>query len=143
LRLKRPPRIKVLEALGSIADGRIRKEGEKYRVRSSEGDREYEVWVKGDLAYSDDNGTKFRHYVGYPIIAVLMMEGRLPFDERIARSLKGVPWRKLNEELKNYSAVEDLVIQEAERRGVKREEIDLFVEKVLNELGRLKLNEPT
>jgi hypothetical protein len=81
--------------------------------------------------------------VGYPIIAVLMMEGRLPFDERIARSLKGVPWRKLNEELKDYSAVEDLVIQEAERRGVKREEIDLFVEKVLNELGRLKLNEPT
>lgn len=135
-----PPRIKVLEALGSIADGRVKKEGEKYRVASSEGDREYEVWVKGDLVYSDDNGTKFRNYVGYPIIAVLMIEGKLPFDERIAQSLKGIPWRKLNEEMKNYSLVEERVLRQTEEKGVKREEIDRLVKRVLDELGKLRLN---
>ena len=107
-----PPRIKVLEALGAIADGRVKVLGHgRAEVISSEGDRVYKVYVdveKG-LAYSDDNGTRLRGYVGYPIIALLMKMGVLTYDERLAEALKGIPWRRLNETYKRYSIVERIV----------------------------------
>ncbi|ABM80844.1 hypothetical protein [Hyperthermus butylicus] len=140
--LRLPPRIKVLEALGAIADGRVEKTGDHvYRVVSSEGDRVYRVYVDPGqgLAYSDDNGTKLRGYVGYPIIAVLMLEGVLPYDERLAKALQGIPWRRLNEKYKRYALVEAEVKRVAAGKGVAPAELDAFVEKVMAELHRLKL----
>ncbi|EWG07485.1 MAG: hypothetical protein ASUL_03214 [Candidatus Aramenus sulfurataquae] len=139
MKLKLPPRIKVLEALGAIADGRIRKADDHYEVVSSEGDRTYIVKVNGNKVSSTDNGTTYRGYVGYPIIAVLMLEGRLPFNEKVSKSLKGIDWRRLNEQYKSYAKVEELVKKIAEERGVKKEEIDTTVEVVLNELKRIPL----
>ncbi len=142
--LRAPPRIKILEALGAIADGRVRCLDDKCKralVVSSEADREYRVYVdveKG-VAYSDDNGTRFRGYIGYPIIAVLMMQGRLPFDERIAESLKGIDWRRLNSKLKRYALVEAEVKKIAAKRGVEHCEIDEFVERVMGRLRTLRL----
>ncbi|HIP65641.1 MAG TPA: hypothetical protein EYH08_03835 [Pyrodictium sp.] len=142
--LRTPPRIKVLEALSAIADGRIElvSEDKKFaRVRSSLGDRVYVVYVdpvKGE-AYSDDNGTRYRGYMGYPIISLLMIQGVLPFDKRIADALKGIPWRELNEKYKRYDVVEKIVLSEAEKRGVTRSEIQEFVDKVYRELKKIKL----
>ena len=142
--LRAPPRIKVLEALGAIADGRIEliSEDKKFaRVRSSLGDRVYTVYVdpvKGE-AYSDDNGTRYRGYIGYPIISLLMLQGALPFDQKIAEALKGIPWKELNEKYKRYAIVEKIVLSEAERRGVKPDKVQEFVDKVYRELKRLKL----
>ena len=141
-RLSLPPRIKVLEALGSIADGRVRKIGENIaRVTSSTGDRKYLVYVDPEkrVAYSDDNGTKYRGYIGYPIIAMLMIEGALPYDERIAKALAGIPWKKLNERFKRYAIVERIVKREALQRGVKPKEIDSFIRKVMDRLSALNL----
>ncbi|EZQ01728.1 MULTISPECIES: hypothetical protein [Acidianus] len=140
VKLKLPPRIKVLEALGAISDGRIKKKGEEeYEVISSEGDRKYRVFIRDDSAFSDDNGTKFRGYVGYPIIAVLMLEGKLSYSKRISEVLKGIDWRKLNETYKNYAKVEDIVLKKAEESGISRDEINKEVEEVINELRRLSL----
>jgi hypothetical protein len=138
--LARPPRIKVLEALGAIADGRVKKVSDtEFEVISSEGDRTYKVMIKGSEVDSTDNGTVYRGYVGYPIIAALMLEGRLPFDRRIAEALKGIDWRKLNEEMKAYWKVERVVFRIAEERGVKREEIERFADDVLKRLDALRL----
>jgi len=140
--LRRPPRIKVLEAAGAIADGRVVFTGDGCaRVTSSMGDRVYTVCVDVErgLAYSDDNGTVYRGYVGYPIIAVLMLKGVLPFDKRIAEALKGIEWKRLNERYKRYAVVERIVKGIAEKRGVGREEIDEFVERVMAALSRLRL----
>ncbi len=142
--LRLPPRIKVLEALGAIADGRVECLDEACRaarVTSSEGDRVYRVYVdveKG-VAYSDDNGTRYRGYIGYPIIAVLMKQGRLPFDERLASALRGIPWRRLNETLKRYALVEREVKRIVAERGVEPRELDEFVEKVMSSLRRLRV----
>ncbi|ABP94929.1 hypothetical protein HA72_0754 [Metallosphaera sedula] len=143
MRLRQPPRIKVLEALGAIADQRVRKVDNHYEVISSEGDRKYTVSVEGNNVSSDDNGTRFRNYVGYPIIAVLMLEGRLPYDEELAKALAGIPWRKLNEEMKDYSKVEEIVLKRAEEKGVKRERIEDFVNRVMENVRRLGLNKVT
>ena len=140
--LRLPPRIKVLEALGAIADGRVKLEGGgRATVVSSDGTRSYRVYVdpvKG-VAYSDDNGTRLRGYIGYPIIAVLMLMGRLSYDERLAKALAGIPWRRLNEAAKSYRVVERIVKEEAARRGVRPEELDSFVDKVMAELRRIRL----
>ncbi len=134
-----PPRIKVLEALSAIADGRVRREGDHYVIVSSDGSRSYTVYVdegKG-LVYSNDNGTVYRGYVGYPIMAVLMMLGLLSFNKELSEGLRGVPWRELNEKYKNYSMVMDVI-----RRRVGEDKWPLyekFIDEVLGELRKLNL----
>jgi len=142
VKLRSPPPIKVLEALSAIGDGRVVVLDEKNaRVYSSDGSRIYRVYVdtQHGIAYSDDNGTKYRKYVGYPIIAFLMIRGVLPFDEKLANALRGIPWRRLNETLRNYTAVERVVKEIAKSRGVGPEELDRFVSKVMDSLRNLEL----
>jgi len=140
--LRLPPRIKVLEALGAIADGRIKIiDGYRAQVVSSEGDRIYDVYVdvsKGQ-AYSNDNGTKYRGYVGYPIIALLMIKGVIPFYRDVAEALKGIPWRELNEKYKKYAIVESIVKDIARKRGISPSYIDLVISRVLSTLKTLRL----
>lgn len=140
--LKLPPRIKVLEALGCIGDQRIRVINDKEaRVISSDHTRNYYVYVDLDLraVFSDDNGTKFRGYVGYPIIAFLMLKGILPLDENLVKALAGIPWKRLNETYKSYQVVEKVVLQKAKNFGIEEEYIESFIEKVLKELTSLRL----
>ncbi len=61
---------------------------------------------------STDNGTVHRGYVGYPIISFLMVKRLLPINEELMNSLKGIPWRKLNEEYKSYAKVMDVIIKD-------------------------------
>lgn len=140
--LSRPPRIKVLEALGCIADGRIKVINENYvKVTSSLGDKTYNVYVdlNRGVAYSDDNGTKYRNYIGYPIIALLMIKGVLPYDKRISEALKGIPWKILNEKYKKYALVEREVLKIARSKGISSSELMSFVKKVMNKISELKL----
>jgi len=140
--LRLPPRIKVLEALSSIADGRIERVSEKrWRVVSSDGSRIYDVCVnlEKNVVYSDDNGTVYRGYIGYPIIAALMLLGVVSYNGRVAEAVKRIPWRKLNEEYKNYKAVEEVVKKIVEDRGVSAEVVDAAIEEAMKTLERLKL----
>ncbi len=137
-----PPRIKILEAMGAIADGRVERIGpRRYRVTSSEGDRVYNVYVDpvSLLVYSDDNGTRYRGYVGYPIIAVLMLEGIIPYDREVAEALRGIPWRKLNETYKRYALVENEVKRIVVQRGIPVERLDEVVDRAMQALRGLRL----
>jgi hypothetical protein len=140
--MRLPPRIKILEALSAIADGRIKLLSEKdAEVVSSDGARTYRVYV--DLgrraAYSDDNGTVYRGYVGYPIISFLMARGVLPVDERLGQALKGIPWRKLNEQYKRYDAVMELVKAQLKDRGIPGDEVERYIDAVMERLKGLGL----
>lgn len=142
VKLRLPPAIKILEALSAIGDGRVVVlDDKRAKVYSSDGSRVYRVYVdtQQGIAYSDDNGTKYRRYIGYPIIAFLMIRGVLPFDEKLANVLKGIPWRKLNETLRSYAAVERIVKEIVKSRGVEPEVLDSFVSKVMNSLRSLEL----
>ncbi|MCE4602905.1 MAG: hypothetical protein F7B18_06970 [Desulfurococcales archaeon] len=146
-RLRPPPDIKVLEAAGALGDGRVHAEKlgmglVKALVSSSGGERRYLVVVKvpGDkrpttiYAYSDDNGTRYRGYVGYPIIAVLMIEGLLPRDRRLEEALAGLKWRELNERYKRYSLTKEHALKAASRLIPYRE----AVEYVASAMARLR-----
>lgn len=137
MKLKLPPRIKVLEALGAVADGRVKMLGPgRCEVLSSEGDRVYHVEISGRRVYSDDNGTVYRGYVGYPIIACLMAEGRLPTDPQLAEKLKTIPWRKLNEQYKKYEEVLRHIYTE---RAIDRAEAERYIDAVLKQLAQMQL----
>jgi DNA-dependent RNA polymerase auxiliary subunit epsilon len=142
MRLKLPPRVKVLEALGSIADGRVRVINDsEAEVKSSTGDRVYKVLVdvKSNKVFSNDNGTYYRNYVGYPIIAFLMVKGILPYDDKLANALKGINWRKINETYKNYSLVENHVKDLLKSKNFSAEYVDKFIDEVLKKLKSLPL----
>jgi len=143
-----PPKIKVLEAAGAIGDGRV-KVGEESgqtvlvaQVGSSDGSRIYKVALKRVdsriLAYSDDNGTRYRGYVGYPIIALMMIANLLPRNPKIENALKGIPWKALNERFKKYSMVEEH-IRLMVSSMVSWDEIESFRSEVLRRLSKMSI----
>lgn len=143
--LSHPPRIKVLEAIGAIGDGRIKQVSDtKALVKSSMGDREYKVVLIGQdartfRAYSNDNGTLFKGYVGYPILAFMMVKGYLPLDREVMNAMKGVPWKELNERYQKYAVVESIVISRAEKLNVPRNIVDDYINIVLKKLSLYKI----
>ena len=98
---KMPPREKVVEAWTAIADGRVKIQDDRAEVESSDGAKRYTVRFRGDTFSSDDNATFWRGYAGYPVIAVLMLQGRLPLDMAEADLWKGVNWTVTNKKFRN------------------------------------------
>lgn len=135
-----PPRVKVLEALGCIADKRIEFIGEREaQVIGSDGKRTYRVVWDGKLGiYSTDNGSVYRGYLGYPSIAFFMLKGILPYDEKLAQALKGIPWREINEKFKSYRLTEEYVKELLAKKGIQPAYVDAFIKRVLGEIRRLK-----
>ncbi len=144
--LRTPPRVKILEALSAIADKRVeivKKEGGKIEaiVTSSTGERRYTVCIdlKKGVAYSDDNGTKYRGYMGYPILSLLMIEGVLPINEDLANALRGLPWKHLNEQFKKYALVEMYVKNHLKNLGLDPRLVDTYIDKVMTALRNVNL----
>lgn len=136
---KIPPRIKVYEALGCIADRHVVFISDNQAtVLSSEGSRKYKVLFSGVSIASDDNGSKWRGYLGYPSIAVLMLRGLLPFNAGMAEALRGIKWYQLNKKFGNY----DMTIKEAEnvaaKRGIDLENLRKFVDSAMDEIKKKK-----
>ena len=102
--MKMPPKEKVLEAYSAIADGRVRMEEGKASVLSSDRTKEYTVMWQGPMYASDDNATYWQGYPGYPVIAVLLLQGKLTCRKDLMEPLKNIPWKQLNDRYKrNYA----------------------------------------
>ncbi|MEM5870709.1 MAG: hypothetical protein QW758_02010 [Candidatus Aenigmatarchaeota archaeon] len=138
---KIPPKVKIYEALGCIADNHVEFISEKEAiVTSSEGNRKYYVTFDLDKNFinSDDNGSKFKGYLGYPSIAILMLKGILPFDKRISDALKGIKWKRLNDKFKDYNKTIEEALRIAKERGVDEKDIENFVSQVMDEIKSKK-----
>lgn len=142
---KKPPKIKVLEALGTLADGRVHLNGNTAKVYSSSGNKFYEV--KYDAANqaitANDNGSYWRHYLGYPAIAYLLAAGIIEFNPKIAALLKGLAWKDINTKFKNdWDKTEEYIKEKLspDEKGALDAEVDRIYEAVnmldLNQLGK-------
>ncbi len=139
-----PPVAKVYEALSAVADGRVTLTGETTaEVLSSERDKTYTVkWAAGSIT-SNDNATRWQGYIGYPIIAVLLQSGRLPFDPAAAEALGGVPWHALNQQYKrDYDAAVEHVLAGVRQRGGDDAAIRAEVGRIYGALAGLQLERP-
>lgn len=102
---KLPPPEKIYEAYSAVADGRVAMRDGSATVTSSNGEKTYSVSWDGDEYASDDNATRWQGYPGYPVLAVLMLQGRLPYRPETAALFAGIDWTSLNARHKrNYAA---------------------------------------
>jgi hypothetical protein len=138
-----PKRAKVYEALGAVADGRVRLLGQtRAEVVSSTEERTYTVtWSDdGRVFSSNDNASYWQRSMGYPIIAVLLAAGRLVYDPAVAAPLAGVAWKRLNDAFKrDYDKTVAAALQAAEERGADRAAIVAHVEAIYAQLEALAL----
>lgn len=102
---KLPPIEKIPEAYSAIVDGRVEITDNTALVKSSDLKKVYTIKWHDNMYYSNDNSTYWQNYPGYPVLAVLMLQDRLPYNESITSYFKNVNWHKLNEENKrDYKA---------------------------------------
>lgn len=91
--IKIPPIEKIHEAYSAVADGRITIKDTEADVLSSDLAKQYLVKWENETYSSNDNASYWKGYLGYPIIAVLMLQGKLSLDKEIAENFKGINWR--------------------------------------------------
>lgn len=134
---KMPPIEKVYEAWTALADNRVRLHTDYADVDSSDGQKHYVVRFSGDQYSSDDNATYWQGYPGYPVIAVLMLQGRLPYDAEEAEKWKDINWTELNKKFKNRYA--EAVAEVARERGIDSVESNAKAQKVMDALQSLPI----
>ena len=101
---KLPPIQKILEAYTAIVDKHVNLTKDQAEVASSNGAKTYTVNWDDNEYHSNDNATYWQGYAGYPVIAVLMLQGKLPFNQKLADNFKSVNWNEINSKFKrNYA----------------------------------------
>lgn len=138
-----PPIEKIYEALTAIADGRVKFEGDKNRaegkahVEASSSEKCYEVTWELNTYSSNDKGTYWQGYPGYPVVAVLMLQGKLPYDENLARQLSNINWKEVIRRHGNdYRAAVSEVL---DKRGIDAREAGVSAQAAFSDLERLPI----
>lgn len=119
--MKMPPIEKVHEALTAIADNRITIDNDNNiaTVISSDNNKKYTVDWKDNIYSSNDNATYWQGYPGYPIIATLLMQSKINYNNEVLKYLKNINWKDLNTKFKNnYKEVVKYVYNDIEKEGI-------------------------
>ncbi|MFH1472824.1 MAG: hypothetical protein ABIF06_00195 [bacterium] len=103
MKWKHPPIIKIYEALGAVADNRVEISGNIAKVYSSTGNKFYDVSYdsQANAIMSNDNGSYWKGYLGYPAIAYLFKIKTLEYKSEFGDLLKGIHWKDINKKFKN------------------------------------------
>lgn len=134
---KYPPLGKIYEAWTALADGRVHMKKNEGEVTSSDGTKHYLIRWSGNQYSSDDNSTYWQGYPGYPVIAVMMLQGKLPYDEEEAALWKGVNWNAINKKYKNKYA--EAVAEVIKERGINPDSAHEKAQKVMEALQGLDI----
>ncbi len=137
---KMPPAEKIHEALSAIADGRISMEENAASIVSSNYTKKYTVKFDGNEYASNDSGTYWQKYPGYPVIAVLILQGKLPGPEPLFPYFKGIDWNGLNKKHKNnYAEAAAEALAKMEEKGADLDAINKAVSEIYDKLASLKI----
>lgn len=135
---KFPPIEKILEAYTAIADNHVKLENDQALVTSSNEAKTYTVTFHNNAYTSNDNASYWQGYLGYPGIAVLMLQGKLPYDKELAQQFAGVDWNKINQEYKrNYAQAADTVMT---AKGIGKKKAETELHHVYDTLKQLSIN---
>lgn len=137
---KLPPIEKIYEAYSAVADGRVTLGEDSAKVASSDRSKEYTVRWKDGQYSSNDSATYWQGYAGYPVIAVLMLQGRLELDRSAAELFRGINWKELNKKHKSkYSEAAREVIDGLEEEGADVQAVRKAALKVYRQLESLEI----
>lgn len=137
---KPTPIYKIPEAFSAVADGRVELLENRAEVTSSDGTKMYTVEFNDDVYSSNDNATYWQGYAGYPVVAVLMLQGRINFNEGIVTHFKGVNWTELNKKYKKkYDKAVDEILNRLHENGIDVDKIEKEISRVHNQLNNMQL----
>jgi hypothetical protein len=139
---KLPPKIKILEALGSLADSRLQVSGNRAKVFSSSRNKYYDVFFDPDSnsIMSNDNGSYWQGYLGYPAIALLLHLNVLKFNQVYADWLKGIKWKDINTKFDNdFEKTTVWIHKNIEDKGFDPQDLEREVDKIYSQLESLGL----
>lgn len=132
---KSPPVEKIYEAYSALADDRIQMEADHADVTSSDGAKTYRVEWSDDTYSSTDNATYWQGYAGYPVIGVLILQGKLTVDKTVFAHFSGVDWNSLNKKHKrDYRAALLEVFAQKQLSQEKIDSIEKVTQKVFDQL---------
>lgn len=122
---------KVPEALTAIADGRIEMDGNHAKCYSSSKGKFYEIDYDPETnsIMSNDNTAFFTGAVSYPMIAVLMLKGKLEYDPKLLDVFKGIVWKDIisklpkNKGKNDYDKAVEVVLEQLGNKGEDVDEI--------------------
>lgn len=139
MKWKNPPVIKIYEALGSLADGRIEIDGNTAKVYSSSRNKFYVVNYDEGAIMANDNGSYWQGYLGYPAIAYLLKAGVLPYKSEFRELLKGIAWKDINQKFKNdFDKTIDYIFSKLDPEKVA--ELKAYAEDLSKSIEKLNLN---
>jgi len=123
------PKVKIYEALGALADGRLSIDGATGKLYSSSGNKFYTINydAKDQAIMVNDNASYYKGYLGYPGVAFLMAIGVLKYNPKTAETLKGVAWKDINVHFKNdFKQALEFVLSQKPTKDVEelRREVD-------------------
>lgn len=131
---------KIYEAYSAIADKRIAFEGEKILAESSDHSKKYTILKTEDSYISNDNMSFFKQTIGYPILATMMLEGKIDYNFEIVSFFKNINWKKINTEFKNdYVKAAEIILNQLKESGIDVEFVKAETEKVYSQIKELKL----
>ena len=142
MRWKMPPEVKIYEALGAVVDGRVvQRTINEGKVESSIGNKVYTVKYDGKKAImTNDNGSYWQGYLGYPAIAFLMTQGIVGYHQSVAAALKGIEWKLINDQHQNdYNKTKAYALNWAEAHGVSRELVEGETLRLMTQVQELNL----
>jgi hypothetical protein len=123
---------KIYEALGAIGDNRIEfaiSENEA-KIYSSSKTKFYTVKWNDDLTQmmANDTSAYWQGKLSYPMIAILMVKGKIQFDPKLPEILKGIEWKEVNKKFKNdYDKTVQFVLDDLATKGI---DIEFIKDKV-------------
>ena len=143
MKWKIPPKIKIYEALGCIADERIELSGSEAKVYSSSKNKFYTITYDKDknAIMSNDNASYWKGELGYPSIAFLMIKEITPYNNNFAEILKDITWKDINQKFNNnYEKTLNEVKEIVTKRGFSFEELEKEIEKIHTQIIFLGIN---
>ena len=134
---KLPPKEKIYEAYSALADKRVTLKDDHGEVLSSDRSKSYTIAFEENVYSSNDNSTYWQGYAGYPVIAVLFLQGKLPFKKETADKFKDINWNSLNKQFKrDYKTAAEYIMKE---RQLDYQSIEEETDKVYEALKNLDI----
>ena len=134
---KLPPIEKIYEAYSAIADDRAILKEDHGEVYSSDRTKCYTVSFDADTYSSNDNSTYWQAYAGYPVIAILFLQGRLPYSRMTADLFADINWNALNKQFKRD--YQKAVLSVMEERHLDRDAIEAETRSIYDALAKLDI----
>jgi hypothetical protein len=140
---KQPHIEKIYEALSAVADNRIQiLPGNKAKCISTSGNKAYDIihdLVSGSMM-SNDNSAYYTDTLSYPMIAFLMVSGRINFDKSLLPYLTNIKWKDINQKFNNdYDKAVDFVLSDLESKKFPTEKIKTEINCIYSDILNLKI----